>query len=595
MRAWKERVDLIRAVDGMHRAIQTRLMGRIMRGMMMVVNGKKRIERIGVGIGERGDRDRVERAWKMWIEQYMDRVRVRTVAGQIKRRAMKRLYSRPFYAWLQEYRCRYIRRVLCPKLQLTLFWHKMKGKIEDRRDRVDRDRIVDGHRLRILTGKGMKGLREYWIEGKKDKDMDDRAREWWEKRMIRRFIDGIKKNRYLGKKKKEIVKASVKIRFRYWRERTLAQLSEDYNCAQIRKRIFKEWKNCLLAVTGSVGKFRKERVELNTIRSCFHTLKTHAKESILMRYKLLQAVTFNNFSLKRKSIDSLNSFFTNIKSKESECTKIIENRLLIRTINYWYSRTADSMEDKSERIKALAHWHALLLRKAMYGLRYNYIQCRDQYRREKEAMDEYYQRTARIIVCGLVKEVGIVKEMKARGLRRKPWDWMSVGMRSGVTRWVERARKRIAQRGIKSGGIALGSGGSSIKQGPVYSRPHTRNAESANVIENTIAQEEQLSNFLHTFQKRERLKPINPNQPTVTQPQSTLPQTQPSQSLKPPSLQPPPLENTATLESLLEEYKIKSSLLSDPTLPSSAYSRLNQDLTALKSQIKYLYSTLSTT
>lgn len=485
----------------------------------------------------------------------------------------KSILHQVLHDWILVRRAKVIERQVVPMMKKKALISMIRKKIEESKSEA----LVDQKIRRFRYLKLLKFL-VFLLQMNRDimkekKQNTAKADIHWKSVVFSEFVSKLKEIKRLKKKGQKISENNLLIKFRVWRDKTLGVLAANRHSIDTKLKVFVAWRNSITDRSALAVCFN-EKLGSHLKAACFYALRKFKDASINHRYKLLQALTFERCSAKRK-------VFALIKSAGEK---------LLEIDNYVQMACEKSLKSEYFQAWKVAFQESILVDKTKKSI--NRKQLKDYFdawvdwcksekqkaKREREAGHLYWKEKKKELILDL-----ITRALEKRSRReREVLDAESIkkkralGLAKNIgNAWLERARKRIKER------ISLRF---ALKPIQDFSKPESSiNLREAFIPVNkpstkTEACQTAMEDYLQKFRSKRRLEPT----------------TRESRSDQAPPTQLPPSSTkyqVAELESLLQDYRIKTQLLEDTSLPFSLRQQLLNDQEILKQKIKFLYAT----
>lgn len=396
----------------------------------------------------------------------------------------------------------------------------------------------------------------------------------WKSVVFEAFVNQARDMKRLRLKQQTIERNYLRLRFRIWRDKALGMLTLHFHDQQLRKRMFQKWRSIIddnnrLAVT-----FRYECLRSQQ-RDCLHALQRYKNLCNDLRYKLLQAITFERCSSKRRVFGLLKAARTIQTETDASNTTAIEHRSLRRFTTAWREATiehkklsaAKSQGETSLLQRVFSEWRSV---------------TRDELRkaeRERLAGKLFWEDKKKDLVMSLVSKV---LEKKAEVTGRLA-DLEGIKRKKAITlahsigkRWLEKVRKRLKDNYSVRMAFNADLPGKSAN---APSKSFYLVPTGGKNLKEEKEQEQILQDYLLRFKNKKRLEPstVGDKPKEKDNPQDNDDKLSKKRAI-------------IELEKLLEDYRVKTSLLKDDSLPFTIKQMLQKDQADLKEKIKDLYS-----
>ena len=482
--------------------------------------------------------------------------------------------------WMLARRERYIEKVLVPKIKIKAFFSFLSQKIasfkteEVKEQEIRKFRYTWGTKFLVFL------LRMNSEVSKAKKEQRSKSENQWKSVIFDAFVNQIRRQQRLAAKSAVIEQRNLKIKFRVWRDRTLDLLTLNFHHRRVKIQVLKNWKAVIQEQSRMAASFRQE-ANRNLQQRCLYSLQRYKDACNKNRYQLLQAITFERCSSKRRVFERLRLACGSQSAEDSQVIRAANVALLKRFTAVWrleacQNKTASAEAGKRNKLtlgRCFAEWQAV---------------GREESRkteREREAGKRFWQERKKELVVALMEKA---LEHKAKleesvALEESYKRKKAIRFAHAIgRRWLERVRKRLKDRAsirtnLRETSYTLRPYKSDYEnQGGNYGKK-----DSGGHFSNTGGDKEgYLESYLLNFKTKKRLAPtgfadkVHKNEPQKTKPSSQG-------------------QVIGELEKMLEDYRVKASLLQDESLPFSIRQLLLKDQAALKDKIKELYAALN--
>lgn len=508
-----------------------------------------------------------------------------TRLDQWNRVKYKTIRKQALYDWILARRERVIEKKITPRLILKSLFAVFRQKIDRNRAEEDQDRIVRMFRFKwgqkfMLFLLKLNNEIQAWKKVNRDK-----AENKWKCVIFDTFTSKVRDLIRLRMKADIISQKDLLLKFRAWRDLTLGALTNTHYEGNLKAKVFLEWREAIHSNQRIADYFHAQKLE-HTKAACLHTLHRYKQACHDSRYRLLQAITFERCSSKRRLLAILSRAVVIAKQLDVLNVDDIEKRAKCRVFDAWRC----AFDEARAAVDAKYAANRRMLRDCLKSWSLCAVEERIKADREREAGRDFWRERKRELMATLIAKVVDKKAHETQQImeneayqRKKGLQLAKIIGRS----WLERTRKRLKERNF----VRIST---NTNRKHDFNKPASYKFSTFNLSEyqqttvkpvSPTQDEEKMAAYLDNFRLKKRLsptlnptKPVQQDQPVDRQPADTYTHTP-----------------VTELEHLLHDYRLKTQLLNDDLLPLSIRKSIETEQKSLKDRIKLLYAAVRKT
>lgn len=369
-----------------------------------------------------------------------------------------------------------------------------------------------------------------------------------------------------------IAKNSLRIKFRVWRDQALGMLTLQYRFHNLKGQVFRQWHETIQQPKRLAATFLTLK-EQSMKEKIFHALSSHRQQAISYRYKLLQAITFEKCSSKRLVFSKLKDS----KNVQQETDTRVVKHIDLMATHSWFKLWKKAMGESKLEKDGILKREKVLLKSVFFEWKAVAREEAVKAERERDAGRRFWLDKKKELVMTMIEKVlekkagqeETIANLESAKKKR------AIGLAHMIgKRWLEKIRKKMKDKISVRMSYSQHQGNRLSTTN--YTTYRLEKDHSVN-FKYGAEQEEKLQNYLLNFKNKKRLEPTGIDEPIKVNPPAELTTQNTSKPI-------------SELERLLADYRVKTSLLQDESLPFTIRQVIQKDQADLKDKIKRLYA-----